>query len=180
MRAGTPPEGGTAVPPAGPRKSMLPPTAKPYLVRAIYDWCVDEGHTPYLLVAAAYPGVRFPAGYDRDGRLTLNIAPKAVERLELGADRIRFLARFGGAVHGVEVPVAAVIAVFAAESHDGVVFGEPPAPAAALEEPGAAETAPAAPAPAPKAGAENVEPPPPPPADKPDGKPGGPRLRLVK
>jgi stringent starvation protein B len=158
---------------------MLPPTAKPYLVRAIYDWCVDEGQTPYLLVAAAYPGVRFPNGYDRDGRLTLNIAPKAVERLELGPDRIRFLARFGGAVHGVEVPVAAVIAVFAAESHDGVVFGEPPAPAAPLEEvPEGAKTEAPAPAESPKAEAEGPEPPPP--ADEPDGKPGGPRLRLVK
>jgi stringent starvation protein B len=154
---------------------MLPPTAKPYLVRAIYDWCLDEGHTPYLLVAATYPGVRFPNGYDRDGRLTLNIAPKAVERLELGPDRIRFLARFGGAVQGVEVPVAAVIAVFAAESHDGVVFGEPPAPAAPLD---ASETPEAAPIPAPQAEAEGPEPPPP--ADEPDDKPGGPRLRLVK
>jgi stringent starvation protein B len=152
---------------------MLPPTAKPYLVRAIYDWCLDEGHTPYLLVSATYPGVRFPEGYARDGRLTLNVAPKAVERLELGSDRIRFLARFGGQVHGVEVPVAAVIAVFAAESHDGIVFGEPPAPAAALE--GAATSA--EPAPGPN-GADG--PPEPPPPGSPESRPGGPRLRLVK
>lgn len=162
------------------RKTMLPPTAKPYLVRAIYDWCVDEGHTPYLLVAATYPGVRFPDGYAREGRLTLNIAPKAVERLELGPDRIRFLARFAGQVHGVEVPVAAVIAVFAAENHDGVVFGEPPAPAAALADADASEAAPTAGKARGKAEEQPEEAAGGKPDEEPGGKPGGPRLRLVK
>jgi stringent starvation protein B len=154
---------------------MLPPTAKPYLVRAIYDWCLAEGHTPYILASAPYPGVRFPDGYAKDGHLTLNIAPKAVERMELGPDRIRFLARFGGRVHEVEVPHQAVVAVFAAETHEGVVFGEPPAPAAALS----AETADAAEAAdtpeAEGAPADVAETPPEGPA-----KPAGPRLRLVE
>lgn len=153
---------------------MLPPTAKPYLLRAIYDWCLNEGHTPYVLVAAAQPGVRFPAGYDKDGKLTLNIAPRAVDGLELGADRIRFRGRFGGRVEEVEVPVAAVIAVFAAETHDGLVFGEPPAPAAALaEEPEATGTADGPKGEAAEAGPE--------PEAETEPKPaGGPRLRLVK
>jgi len=159
---------------------MLPPTAKPYLLRAIYDWCLAEGHTPHVLVASAHPGVRFPAGYDKGGKLTLNIAPRAVQGLDLGLDRIRFAARFGGRVEEVEVPLVAVVAVFAAETHDGLVFGEPPAPAQALEsesavpdgEAPAAPEAEAAPETAPEAAPE-TEPAPAP------GK-GGPRLRLVK
>jgi stringent starvation protein B len=172
---------------------MLPPTAKPYLLRAIYDWCLAEGHTPYVLVAAAQPGVRFPAGYDKDGRLTLNLDPRAVQGLELGPDRIRFMARFGARVAEVEVPLVAVIAVFAAESHEGIIFGEPPAPAAPLEE---AETAPHSAEPPAASdgasgngtggnGASGPTPEPAPDAEsesrtEPESGKGGPRLRLVK
>lgn len=142
---------------------MLPPNAKPYLVRAIYDWCLAEGHTPYVLVAAAQPGVRFPAGYEKDGRITLNIAPRAVDAFEMGLDRIRFMGRFGGQVHGIEVPMNAVIAVFAAETHDGLVFGDPPAPPT---EPSNGDRP-----------TEDAGPEPEPPATP---KAGSPRLRLVK
>ena len=107
---------------------MLPPTAKPYLVRAIYDWCLAEGHSPYLLVSIGQPGVRVPEGYDKDGRITLNINPRAVQDLELGMDRIRFSARFGAAPFHVEVPHQAIVAIFAAETHEGMVFGDPHPP----------------------------------------------------
>jgi stringent starvation protein B len=171
---------------------MLPPTAKPYLLRAIYDWCLAEGHTPYVLVAATQPGVRFPAGHDKDGRLTLNLSPRAVQGLDLGPDRIRFMARFGARVAEVEVPLVAVIAVFAAETHEGIIFGEPPAPAAPLEEAEVSSNG-AEPAPASADASGNGVPEPtsgPVPEPAPDAEPepqaesdpgkGGPRLRLVK
>jgi stringent starvation protein B len=123
---------------------MLPPSAKPYLVRAIYDWCLAEGHSPYILAAEHHPGVRVPDGYAKDGRITLNINPRAVQDLEVGADHIRFSARFGAAPFKVQVPYQAVVAVFASETHEGMVFGDPhspisdatqPAPNAAVSEP---------------------------------------------
>jgi len=104
---------------------MLPPTAKPYLVRAIYDWCLAEGHTPYILAAESHVGVRVPEGYAKDGRITLNINPRAVQNLEVGADSIRFSARFGAAPFQVVVPYQAVVAIFASETHEGMVFGDP-------------------------------------------------------
>lgn len=140
---------------------MLPATAKPYLVRALYEWCMAEGHTPYILVTTGYPGVRFPEGYDKDGRLTLNIGTRAVQDLDLGPDRVRFRARFGGQFHQVEVPLTALLAIFAAETHEGMVFEEPSAPPAAAT---AAE-----------------EPAPPPPAEPEPPRGGEPtHLRLVK
>lgn len=112
---------------------MLPPSAKPYLIRAIHEWCLTEGHAPYLLVDITQPGVRAPEGYDKDGKLTLNIAPRAIQNLELGDDRIRFSARFGAKPFQVEVPLRAVVAVFSAETNEGIVFGESSRPAAPLE-----------------------------------------------
>lgn len=119
---------------------MLPPSAKPYLIRAIHEWCLTEGLTPYLLVDTTQPGVRAPEGYDKDGKLTLNVAPRAVDGLELGDDRIRFSARFGARPFQVEVPLLSVVAIFSAESNEGIIFGESPRPAAPLEaEPAAPE-----------------------------------------
>lgn len=110
---------------AEPLFLMLPFSARPYMIRAIYDWCVHEGHTPYLLVATEVPGVRVPEGYGKDGKITLNVGPRAVQNLDLGDDRVRFSARFGGQHREVEVPIKALVAVFAAETHEGLVFGEP-------------------------------------------------------
>ena len=136
---------------------MLPPGAKPYLVRAIYDWCLDEGQSPYILVSSRHPGVRVPPGFEKDGQITLNINPRAVQGLEVGLDRIRFSARFGANPYQVEVPVNAIIAIFAAETHEGIVFGEPSAPA---------------PADAPEPAQDQQ-------SSEPDAEPEGPRLRLV-
>jgi len=159
---------------------VLPLSARPYLVRAIYDWCVAEGHTPYVLAATTIPGVRVPKGYERDGRITLNIGPRAVQSLDLGPDRIRFSARFGNQQQMVEVPLKALVAIFAAETHDGMVFGEPEphrteAPAAENGPDGAATPQPAtAGKPSdPQLDREQPDPDAPPPRP-------GPRLRLVK
>jgi stringent starvation protein B len=129
------------------------PSTQPYLLRAIYDWAVDNGYTPHLLVDADAAGVSVPPGYARDGRITLNVHPQAVQGLELGNDWIRFGARFGGRHHDVHIPLPAVRGIYARENGQGIAFpppggegGErlPPAP------PPTAQDSPPTPAPPPK------------------------------
>jgi stringent starvation protein B len=97
---------------------------RPYLIRAIYEWINDNGMTPYLLVDAAHPGVVVPAQAIKDGRIVLNVAARAVTQLSLGDQEIYFLARFGGVSQSVRVPVAAVQAVYAQESGQGMALPE--------------------------------------------------------
>lgn len=116
---------------------------RPYLIRAIHDWAVDNGYTPHMLVAADYPGCNLPREHVQEGRITLNIAPMAVQNLDLNANPIWFSARFSGRAFEVTVPPGAVLAVFARENGEGIVFGEiePPDPQVA----GAAPDKPAVP-----------------------------------
>ena len=109
---------------------------RPYLIRAIYDWATDNGFTPHLLVAADVEGVNVPREYVQEGRITLNISPMA--------DPIWFSARFGGRACEVLVPVGAVLAVFARENGEGIVFGdiETPPPKDALPEPAKEDSTP--------------------------------------
>ncbi|STX40946.1 stringent starvation protein B [Legionella donaldsonii] len=111
---------------------------KPYLIRAIYDWIVDNDLTPYILVNAAYPGVQVPQEHVNSGRIVLNISPKACRGLHLENDRIVFTARFSG--HSVQIFIvpAAVLAIYAKENGRGMEFGEdtgepPPPPTAKAE-----------------------------------------------
>lgn len=97
---------------------------RPYLIRAIYDWCVDNGHTPHLLVAADYPGVNVPLQFVQEGRITLNLSPMAVQTLNIDEEPIWFSARFSGRPFDVMVPTGAVLAIFARENGEGLVFGE--------------------------------------------------------
>ena len=97
---------------------------RPYLIRAIYDWAADNGYTPHLLIAADAEGVVVPREYVKEGRITLNISPMAVQNLDLRRDPIHFFARFGGQPFDVQVPSGAVLAVFARENGEGIVFGE--------------------------------------------------------
>jgi stringent starvation protein B len=99
---------------------------RPYLLRALYDWISDNDLTPYLLVDARVSGVRVPAFAVRDGQVVLNVAMRAVADLELGNDRVRFKARFGGVSHAVEVPVGAVLAIYAHENGQGMMFPAEP------------------------------------------------------
>lgn len=98
---------------------------RPYLIRAIYDWAVDNGLTPYLLVAADQPGVVSPPGFARDGRIAFDLSPAAVRGLDLHRDPIYFSARFGGVAHDIWVPSGTVLAIYARENGEGVLFGEP-------------------------------------------------------
>ena len=101
---------------------------RPYLLRALYEWIADNGMTPHILVDAQYPGVRVPPHTVKDGRVVLNIADRAVARLELDNEAVRFTARFGGVSHPVYVPVSAVLAIYARETGQGMALPEDNAP----------------------------------------------------
>jgi stringent starvation protein B len=107
---------------------LLPESAKPYLLNAIYTWCLEQGYTPYVLVVVDYPGVAVPPGYDRDGRMILDISPRASHGLVMADGWISFSARFGGVARPVDVPMGAVVAIYAAETQEGMGFGEPVLP----------------------------------------------------
>jgi len=93
---------------------------RPYLLRALYEWIVDNGLTPHILVDATKPGVRVPTHAVKDGRIVLNIAERAVGHLQMDNDDVRFSARFGGVSHAVIVPIDAVVAIYARENGQGM------------------------------------------------------------
>ena len=95
---------------------------RPYLLRAMYEWIADNGLTPYILVDANAPGVKVPKSSIKDGRVVLNVASRAVAQLELGSDRVRFMARFAGVSQVVEAPISAVLAIYAQENGQGMMF----------------------------------------------------------
>lgn len=106
---------------------------RPYLLRAMYDWISDNGLTPYILVDAAAPGVEVPQSAVKDGRVVLNVAARAVVQLELGMEKVRFLARFSGVSRTVEAPMHAILAIYAHENGQGMMFpaeNQPPQPPA--------------------------------------------------
>ena len=112
---------------------------RPYLLRALTAWINDNGMTPHILVDAGVPGVRVPAHAVKDGRIVLNIAERAVGRLQMGNDALTFSARFAGVSQKVDVPVGAVLAVYARETGQGMVLPEEagaPARSAPAAEPG--------------------------------------------
>lgn len=127
---------------------------RPYLIRAIYQWTLDNGYTPYLLVAADQPGVAVPNQFVKDGRIALDIGGMAVRELNIENDPIFFSARFAGRPYDIVVPSGAVLAIYARENGEGLVFGEPETAPPALDAPE-----------------------PPPEAPKPTGRP---KLRIVK
>ncbi|MFP4279892.1 MAG: ClpXP protease specificity-enhancing factor [Halochromatium sp.] len=97
---------------------------RPYLIRALYEWIADNGMTPHLLVDAERPDVVVPRDYVVDGRIVLNVAATAVQSLVLGNEAILFSARFGGRPFPVELPIAAVVGIYARENGQGMLFAE--------------------------------------------------------
>lgn len=95
---------------------------RPYMLRAFYDWLLNNDLTPHLVVDATLPGVRVPMEFVQDGQIILNVAPRAVGNLELGDDEVRFNARFSGKPHTVIVPLYAVQAIYARENGAGTMF----------------------------------------------------------
>lgn len=96
-------------------------STKPYLVRAIYEWCVDQGFTPYLQVAVD-ANTRVPREHVREGQIVLNVGIEATHQLNMGNEEITFQARFNGAAFPIYVPMAAVAAIFARENGQGMAF----------------------------------------------------------
>lgn len=99
-------------------------SSRPYLLRAIYEWIVDNGHTPHIVVAAEMESVQVPRQFVDNGVIVLNLAPSAVRELELGNERVSFSARFAGSAQYVSVPMAAIQAIYARENGQGMVLSE--------------------------------------------------------
>lgn len=118
---------------------------KLYLLRAVYDWAIESGFTPHVIVDANQPGVRVPNGFVQDGKIVLNVAPRAVQAFQLTAEGISFSARFGGTPHLVECPLPSLRAVYARENGQGVAFPE-------SDDTPPTVTPPQSPAPAPRKG----------------------------
>lgn len=130
---------------------------RPYLLRAMYEWMVDTRQTPHMLVDARQDGVIVPQASVHEGRIVLNIGMSAAHGLVLGNEQVEFDARFGGISHHVVVPLAAVLAIYARETGQGMMFGledgEPvEAPSAAGDGPGPDEPTPGTTAPSAKKG----------------------------
>ncbi len=138
---------------------------RPYLLRAMYEWMVDTRQTPHILVDARQDGVAVPQASVHEGRIVLNVGTSAAHRLVLGNEQVEFDARFGGVSRHVVVPLAAVLAIYARETGQGMMFG--------LED--------GEPVEAPAAAGDGTEPDEPSPGTpSPSAKKGRPRLKVVK
>ncbi len=97
---------------------------KPYLIRSIYQWIIDNNLTPHLLVDAAHPHAALPNDYIEDGKIVLNMRPEAIQDLSLENKAIEFNARFNGQAMHIIAPVPAVMAIYAKENGKGMVFDQ--------------------------------------------------------
>lgn len=95
---------------------------RPYLIRALYDWIVDNGCTPYVMVDAGFPGVEVPQEFVTDGQIVLNIAPRAVQNFNMNIAFIEFSTRFGGVPRSIYLPTGAILGIYARENGQGMVF----------------------------------------------------------
>ncbi|MEH6580400.1 MAG: ClpXP protease specificity-enhancing factor [Halioglobus sp.] len=96
--------------------------SRPYIMRALYEWIVDNDCTPYMLVDAMLENVMVPQQFVKDGQIVLNISPGAVVELNIANDAVSFNGRFGGVATDIYVPAAAVIGIYARENGQGMVF----------------------------------------------------------
>lgn len=106
-------------------------SSRPYLLRAIYDWIIDNGLTPYLLVDATADQVMVPQNYVNNGKIILNISPVAVQNIAINDEEVSFSARFDGYPMSVVAPITAALAIYAKENGRGMVFTDddtPPSP----------------------------------------------------
>lgn len=115
-------------------------SSRPYLVRALYEWILENDCTPYVLVNAQYPQTSVPEAFVEAGQIVLNLSPNAIRHLEMDNDRITFDGRFGGVAQQVWIPAQAVMAIYARENGQGMVFEVEPAPVPPSDEPDAGAT----------------------------------------
>lgn len=118
-------------------------SSRPYLIRALYEWILENDCTPYVLVNADYPQTSVPDTFVEAGQIVLNLSPNAIRHLEMDNDRISFDGRFGGVAQQVWIPAQAVMAIYARENGQGMVFEVEPAPVPPSTEESGADSAPA-------------------------------------
>jgi len=112
---------------------------RPYMIRALHEWILDNNFTPYILINAYTQGVQVPQEYVKDGQIVLNISPQAIKTLNISNAAIEFEGRFGGIPTKVYVPVNAVMSIYARENGQGMVFEsddpipDPPSPISGLD-----------------------------------------------
>ncbi|QXI29471.1 ClpXP protease specificity-enhancing factor [Pseudomonas vanderleydeniana] len=97
-------------------------SSRPYLIRALYEWIVDNDCTPHVLVNSEAPSVQVPQGFASDGQIVLNISPSAVRHLHMDNEAVSFEGRFGGVAHTLYVPIGAILGIYARENGQGMVF----------------------------------------------------------
>ncbi|SDS08315.1 stringent starvation protein B [Pseudomonas asplenii] len=97
-------------------------SSRPYLIRALYEWIVDNDCTPHVLVNSEAPAVQVPQGFASDGQIVLNISPSAVRHLHMDNEAVSFEGRFGGVAHTLYVPIGAILGIYARENGQGMVF----------------------------------------------------------
>lgn len=112
---------------------------RPYMIRALHEWILDNNFTPYILVNAFAEGVEVPQDYVKDGQIVLNISPQAIKTLNISNAAIEFEGRFGGIPTKVYAPMHAVMSIYARENGQGMMFEadepmpEPPAPVSGVD-----------------------------------------------
>ena len=97
---------------------------RPYLLRALHEWISDSGETPHIVVDAAAEGVTVPRQFVKDGKIVLNVSFSATQMLKLGNEFVNFEARFAGVGFAVQVPVRAILGIYARETGQGMIFPE--------------------------------------------------------
>ena len=142
-------------------------SSRPYLIRALYDWIVDGGEDPYVVVDCFYPGVEVPETHIKDGQIVLNLAPRALSGWNMADFGVMFQTRFGGIPTEIILPYGAITAIYGKESGLGMAFGQEPGGVPELP---SGETRTPADEPALEDAQENAEPP----------KRERPALRIVK
>ena len=138
---------------------MTMTSSRSYIARALYEWILDNDCTPYILVDATRRGVEVPREFVRDGQIVLNISPAAVRALVMDSDVVTFDGRFGGEALTIAVPVDALMAIYARENGQGMVFeaaGEPEGDQPLIEEV-SEQDAPAEPSRPPRTGRPNLK-----------------------
>ena len=131
----------TTIPTAPPPTGHAMKARRPYLLRAIHEWITDSLCTPHIVVDAGITGVEVPRQFVQDGKIVLNVSWTATANLRMTNDEVSFSGRFGGTSMSVSVPITAVLAIYARETGQGMIFndddaGPPTPPAATATEPG--------------------------------------------
>jgi len=101
-------------------------SSRPYIIRALYEWILDNNCTPHILVSTEYRGVQIPSGFAKNGQITLNLSPSAVRGLHVDNEALSFEGRFAGMAYRLYIPIGAVLAIYAREDGQGMAFNQEP------------------------------------------------------